>query len=121
MRRPPALLRNPKPKPNPNPNPNPNQVRGTCDGHPHCFVLRTGLRDFVFCPADAVHPDQTAREWVQLLVHAKALQLMADADESASARPHGADRANWRTHEEATPTTRARAASSSSTPTYTGL
>ena len=96
-------------------------MRGTCDGHPHCFVLRTGLRDFVFCPADAVHPDQTAREWVQLLVHAKALQLMADADESASARPHGADRANWRTHEEAAPTTRARAASSSSTPTYTGL
>lgn len=95
-------------------------VSGTCDGHPHCFVLRTGLRDFVFCPGEAVHPDESAREWVQLLVHAKALQLMADADESASARPHGADRTNWRTHE-APPTTRTHAANSSSMPTYTGL
>lgn len=95
-------------------------VSGTCDGHPHCFVLRTGLRDFVFCPGDAVHPDESAREWVQLLVHAKALQLMADADESASARPHGADRTNWRTHE-APPTSHTPTASSSSMPTYTGL
>jgi len=93
-------------------------VSDTCDGHPHCFVLRTELRDFVFCPADAVHPDESAREWVQLLVHAKALQLMADADESASARPHGADRTHWRTHEAPPPPA---PANSSSLPTYTGL
>jgi hypothetical protein len=67
-----------------------------------------------------VHPDESAREWVQLLVHAKALQLMADADESASARPHGADRTHWKTHE-ARPRTHTHTASSSSTPTYTGL
>ena len=59
---------------------------GAFDGHPHCFVLRTELRDFVLCPGDAVHPEESAREWVQLLVHAKSLQLMADADESNSSR-----------------------------------
>ena len=62
---------------------------GAQDGRRHCFALHTPLRVYVFCPGsgDGDADAEATRAWVQLLVHAKARQLMeaADAESTPSA------------------------------------
>ena len=66
---------------------------GAQDGRSHCFALHTPLRVFVFCPGsgDGAADAEATRAWVQLLVHAKARQLMeaADAESTPAGGPLG--------------------------------
>ena len=95
---------------------------GACEGYPHCFVLRTALRDFVFSPGceGADEHAESAREWMDVLVHAKTRQSMAEADDNASTRDDECDRPRGprAALEAAKATGRPR---SCTTPIYTGL
>ena len=53
----------------------------------HGFALHTPLRVYMLAPGsgDEAADAASTREWVHLLVHAKARQLMADADDAAGA------------------------------------